>query len=89
MMHESPPFLQCCKPIIEIMAICKRVVIIGDDDALIQNSFAGLMEFCLDGFMELQTFHIVVQFLDIHHGKLPLMRNMHHYSKMGLGNQCH
>jgi hypothetical protein len=29
------------------MAIRKRVVILGDDDALIQNSFVGLMEFCL------------------------------------------
>jgi hypothetical protein len=23
------------------------------------------MEFCLDGFMELQTFHVVIQFLDV------------------------
>jgi hypothetical protein len=65
MMHESPPLLQCYKPIIEIMALSKKVVILHDDDALIQNSFVGLMEFCLDGFMELQTFHITIQFLDV------------------------
>jgi hypothetical protein len=47
------------------MDISKRVVILGDYDALIQNSFVGLMVFCLDGFMELQTFHIAIQFLDI------------------------
>jgi len=64
-MHESPSLLQCYKPIIEIMTISKRVVILGDDDALIQNSFVGLMEFCLDGFMEPQTFNIVIQFLDV------------------------
>lgn len=64
-MHESLPLLQCYKPIIEIMVISKKVVILCDDDALIQNSFAGLMEFCMDGFMELQTFHVAFQFLEV------------------------
>jgi hypothetical protein len=47
------------------MVLNKKVVILGDDDALIQNSFASLMEFCLDGFMELQTFHVAIQFFEV------------------------
>lgn len=59
-MHELAPLFQHYKPIIEIVVVSKRILILGDDDTLIQNSFVGLMEFYINGFTKLQTFHVVV-----------------------------
>jgi hypothetical protein len=53
MMHELAPFFQHYKPIIEIVVVSKRILILGDDDTLIQNSFVGLMEFYNNGFTKL------------------------------------
>ncbi len=52
MMHESTPFFQHYKPIINNG--CKqRILIPSDDNALIRNSFVSLMEFYMNGFMKL------------------------------------
>jgi hypothetical protein len=37
----------------------------GDDDALVQKSFVGLMVSYMNGFTKLQNFHVVVQSFDI------------------------
>jgi hypothetical protein len=60
MMHESTPLFQHYKPIIEIMVVSKRILIHGDDNALIPNSFVGLMEFYMNVFRKPQTFYEVV-----------------------------
>ncbi len=60
MMHELAPLFKHYKIIIEIMVVSKRILIPSDDDALVQNSFIGLMESYMNGFMKLQTFHVVV-----------------------------
>ncbi len=50
MMHESTPLFQHYKHIIEIMVVNKRILILGDDNALIQKKIVGLMESYMNGF---------------------------------------